>query len=111
MVSQNQIFIAGEAPGRLLGGQDRLDLAVAQSDGMVFEHRARGLYGNDPAGADEERAGYLGVPWISTTTRRFGARHAIRSLRLFCSGQDLTGRVLPKPKVSTLFASTPFATR
>ena len=111
MIFQNQLLVAGEARSRLFGGQDRFDLAVAQSDGVVFERRARGLYGNDPAGADEERVSYRGVPWISTTTRRFGARHSIRSLRCFWSGQDLTGRVLPKPKVSTLFASTPFETR
>jgi len=52
MIFQNQLLVAGEARSRLFGGQDRFDLAVAQSDGVVFERRARGLYGNDPAGAD-----------------------------------------------------------
>src|SRR4051812_17603168 len=111
MIVERHLCMSGKTLGRLSGGQECLDLAVAQHDGMVFEHRACGLYGDDPAGAEEERFAYRGVPWISTTTRRFGERHAMRSLRCFWSGQDLTGSVLPKPKVSTLLASTPLETR
>lgn len=97
---------------RRRGRKDLLDAAAADGDGVVLQDRARRLDRQDPAGAKDEAACcYLGVPWTSTTTRRLGARQEIRPLRSFWSGQDCTGRVLPKPRVSTLEASTPFDTR
>jgi len=112
MVGQIECFMTRKAGRRLARRENRLDLAVAQGDGMVFEYRARRLDGNDPARAEEERCcRYLGVPWISTTTRRFGARHWISALRSFWSGQDFSGRVLPKPKVSIVSVLAPFDTK
>ena len=44
------------------------------------------------------RRGYcLGVPLMSTTTRRFGSRHSISALRFLMSGQLFTCIVSPKP--------------
>lgn len=105
-------FIGWEACGRILLGKDRFDFAVANGDGMVLEDRPGRLDRDDPAGA-EEGAGfrYLGVPCTSTTTLRFGPRHSISAARFFSSGQDLTGRVLPKPNTSTFAGSAPFDTR
>src|SRR5262245_40182302 len=111
VVGQLDPLIAGKAPGGLRRGQDLLDGALANRDGVVLENRARRFDRHDPAGADEEVFFYLGVPWTSTTTRRLGPRQSIRPLRSFWSGQALTGSVLPKPSVSTLAASTPFDTR
>src|SRR5687767_11946988 len=96
----------------LTGRKNLLDGTVAYGDGVVLEDCARRLDRNDPAGAEERSLGrYLGVPWTSTTTRRLGDRHSISPLRSFWSGQALTGSVLPKPRVSTLDASTPLETR
>jgi hypothetical protein len=50
---------------------------------MVHEHRARWLDWNQPARLEDEAAPYRGVPWISTITRRLGARHSISDLRPF----------------------------
>ena len=112
MVFQGQFLMAGKACFCLRRRQDRFDDAVAHRDGMVFEHRARGLDRHYPAGAEEERRRrYLGEPWISTTTRRLGARHSISALRSFWSGQDFDGRVLPNPNVSTLSGLAPLETR
>ena len=112
MVFKDQAFIAREAGCGLRRGEDRLDLAVADRDGVLLQDRARRLDRDDPAGAEENALfRYLGVPWISTTTRRFGLRHSISAARWLLSGQDFTGRVLPKPKTSTLPASAPFDTR
>ena len=111
VVGELDLLVMREALARLAGGQHRLDLAVAHGDGVVLEHRAGRLDRDDPARLEDEAASYRGVPWISTITRRFGARHAISAARAFWSGQDLTGMVLPKPNVSTCEASTPFDTR
>ena len=92
-------------------GQQRFDLAVAHRDGVVGQDTARRLDGDQPAGVRDKAVAYLGVPWISTTTRRLGARHSIIALRSFWSGQDFTGVVLPKPSVSTCEASAPLETR
>ena len=111
MVRQVDALVCGKALFGLRGGNNLLDGAVAYRDGMVLENRARWLDRNDPAGGDDEVLLYLGVPWTSTTTRRFGLRHSINPLRSFWSGQDFTGSVLPKPSVSTFEASTPLDTR
>jgi hypothetical protein len=37
---------------------------------------------HDPAG-EEKLSFYLGVPWTSTRTRRFGPRHSMSTLRSF----------------------------
>jgi hypothetical protein len=55
MVVEHHLRVIGETSGGLLAGHDRLDPAVAHGDGMVLQHRASGLYWNDPAGADYER--------------------------------------------------------
>jgi hypothetical protein len=102
-------LVIGKSPRGLCKGEKLLDDAIAYRDRVVLENRARRLDRDDPAGADKEA--YLGVPWTSTTTRRLGLRHSIRPLRSFWSGQDLTGSVLPKPRVSTFAWSTPFDTR
>ncbi len=109
---QDELLVAGKARARLGRGKDCLDLAVAHRDGVLLQHRARRLDRHDPAGG-EEGAGfrYLGVPCTSTTTLRFGPRHSISAARLFSSGQDFTGSVLPKPNTSTLALSVPFDTR
>jgi len=104
-------FVADESLARLLSRQQRFDLAVANCDGVVGQDTVCRLDGNEPAGENDEAVSYLGVPWISTTTRRLGARQSISALRSFWSGQDLTGVVLPKPSVSTCEASAPFETR
>src|SRR5689334_25271970 len=104
-------FVAADALACLRGRQQRFDLAVAHGDGVVGEDTARRLDRNEPAGEGDKAAAYLGVPWISTTTRRLGARHSITALRSFWSGQDFTGAVLPKPRVSTFEASAPLETR
>jgi len=111
VILQLQFLIPGEPDGGLLRGKNCFDPAVAHSDGMLLEHRARGLDRNDPAGAEEGALRYLGEPCTSTTTRRFGPRQSIVDLRSFWSGQDFTGSVLPKPKTSTLPASVPLDTR
>src|SRR6266850_8028214 len=100
-----------EALTRIAGQQHRLDLAIVHGHGMLGEHRAGRLDRNEPARLEDEASGYLGVPCISTTTRRLGARQAIIAARSFWSGQDFSGMVLPKPKVSTCEASRPFDTR
>src|SRR5687768_3073403 len=105
------MLIVGELRRGLPCGENLLDAAVAHRDGVLLKDRPRRLDRYDPAGADENFLLYLGVPWTSTTTRRFGARHSMVALRSFWSGQALTGSVLPKPRVSTLAASTPFDTR
>src|SRR4030095_13512315 len=91
-------------------GHDAFYQTVADRDGVMLQDRTRRLDRDDPAGAKKELASYLGVPWTSTTTRRLGERHSISPLRSFWSGQALTGSVLPKPRVSTLLASTPLET-
>jgi len=103
-------FVVRELGARLRG-HDGFYCTVAHSDGVMLQDRARRLDRYDPAGAEEKTVAYLGVPWTSTTTRRFGDRHSISPLRSFWSGQDLTGSVLPKPSVSTLSAPTPLETR
>ena len=75
-------LIAGEALARIGYGQHRLDFAVPHRDGMCCEYRAGRLDRHQPARLDDELA-YLGVPCISTTTRRLGARHSISDLRSF----------------------------
>lgn len=110
MLVERDAFVAGKARSRLGRGQQRFDIAVAHGDGMLGEDTAGRLDRNEPARLDEKGC-YLGAPWISTSTRRFGARHSMSPLRSFWSGQDFTGVVLPKPKVSTFDASTPFETR
>src|SRR5437899_10756395 len=110
MLVERDALIGAKARSRLRHGQHRFDRAVAHSDGVPGKEAARRLDWNEPARLDEKRI-YLGVPWISTSTRRFGARHSISALRSFWSGQDFTGVVLPKPKVSTVAAATPFDTR
>src|SRR3954468_10266047 len=109
LVERNAL-IGGKARSRLRRGQHRFDIAVAHGDSVFGENAAGRLDWNEPARLDEKRA-YLGVPWISTSTRRFGVRHSMSALRSFWSGQGFTGVVLPKPKVSTFDASTPFDTR
>ena len=104
-------LVAAESLARLRRRQQRLDLAVAYGDGVVGQDAVRRLDGNEPAGENDKAVSYLGVPWISTTTLRLGARHSIRALRSFWSGQDLTGVVLPKPNVSTCEASAPLEMR
>ena len=57
---------------------------------------------------------YLTVisPLTSTSTRRCGCRHAISSLRFFCSHfTPGTGCVLPMPRVSIFALSTPWLAR
>ena len=112
MVIEKNFFAAGEARPRLGRRQERFDPAGAQGNGVFFENRPRRFDGDDPARAEEKRCcRYLGVPWISTTTRRLGARQVINAPRSFWSGQDFSGRVLPKPKVSILLALAPYDTR
>ena len=111
MVSQLDAFIPGKPRSGLGGRKNCFDLAVADRDGVVVQNRARRLDRDDPAGAEEGTLRYLGEPCTSTTTLRLGARHSIRALRSFVSGQDFAGSVLPKPKTSTLPASAPFDTR
>src|SRR5919197_5587005 len=111
MLVERDALVARKARTRLRHGQHRFDVAVAHGDGVLGENAACRLDRNEPARLEEKRARYFGVPWISTSTRRFGARHSMSALRSFWSGQDFTGVVLPKPKVSTLDASTPFDTR
>ena len=93
MARQVDALVGRKAGQRVGCGKDCLDAAVADCDGVVFKNRARWLDRYYPAGANDER--YLGVPWISTSTRRLGARHSISALRFLLSGQDLTGSVLP----------------
>src|SRR2546421_6380288 len=107
LVVERDALIAGKARSRLRRGQHRFDIAVAHRDRMLGENAAGRLDRNEPARLDEKRC-YLGAPWISTSTRRFGARQSMSPLRSFWSGQDFTGVVLPKPKVSTFDASRPF---
>src|SRR5690349_1477990 len=108
---ERDALIAGKARSRLRRRQHGFDIAVAHGDGVLGEDAACRLDRNEPARLEEKRLAYFGVPWISTSTRRLGARHSMSTLRSFWSGQDFTGVVLPKPKVSTLAASTPFDTR
>jgi hypothetical protein len=107
---ERNALIGGKARSGLRGGQHRFDIAVAHGDRVLAENAAGRLDRHEPARLDEKRA-YLGVPWISTSTRRFGVRQSISAWRSFWSGQDFTGVVLPKPKVSTFDPSTPFDTR
>ena len=116
MAGKIDAFVAGKARCRFARGDERLDDAVAHRDGMMLEHRARRLDRHYPAGAKKEGLRgacprYLGVPWISTTTLRLGARHSISALRCFASGQAFTGKVLPKPKTSIFAGSAPLAIR
>lgn len=70
-----------ETLARLGRRQQRFYLAVANCDGVVGEYAARRLDRDEPAGkrqkAVSEAFPYRGVPWISTTTRRLGARQLI----------------------------------
>src|ERR671930_291565 len=111
MLVARDALVARKARTRLRHGQHRFDVAVAHSDGVLGENAACRLDRKEPARLEEKRARYFGVPWISTSTRRLGARHSMSALRSFWPGQDFTGVVLPKPKVSTFDASTPFDTR
>ena len=110
VLGQLDTLVIGEAGPRRPGRKHRFDLAVAERDGMLRQDCAGRLDRNQPAW-QEEVVRYLGVPWISTTTRRLGDRHSISALRSFWSGHDFSGRVLPKPRVSTFEASTPLETR
>lgn len=111
MAVQGLFRIAGKARASLFYGQERCDLAVAHRHGVVLEHHARGLDRNDPARAEEEVRRYLGVPWMSISTRRFGARQSISLVRGSFSSQALTGRASPKAKVAICPRSTPLDTR
>src|SRR5580765_2198570 len=112
MAVQSRFLVGGKAGPRFVRGQDGLDSPVADRDGVLLQHRPGRLDRDDPAGAEEGACfRYRGVPCTSTTTRRLGARHSISAARFASSGQDFTGRVLPKPNTSTLPASVPFETR
>src|SRR6185503_11640926 len=107
---------AAIARADLRSRQDGFDLIVAHGDGVVLEHDPRRFDRDYPARANQEsfahldsvnckskappgrgfaslrRAnGYFGMPCTSTSTRRFGSRHAISALRSFWSGQLFTG--------------------
>ena len=83
MFGQFDLLVVREALARITGGQHGFDLAVAHGDGVVCQHLAGWLDWNQPARQNDKAVDYLGAPWISTTTRRFGARHAISAARSF----------------------------
>ena len=111
VLRERDALVIGKACRGLGDWKHCLDAAVTHGDGVIGEDCAGRLDGDEPARLDDEAFAYLGAPWISTTTRRLGARHSMSCLRCFCSGQDFTGAVLPKPKVSTFDASMPLETR
>src|SRR5205814_2320191 len=111
VVGQDHAWVVAESPCGVSLGENAFDAPVAHSDRVALEHRARGLDRDDPARLNQEAVGYLGMPFISTTTRRFGVRHSMSALRSFWSGQPFTGLVLPEPRVSILEPSNPLDTR
>src|SRR5262249_60663585 len=97
------------APG-FGAGKSGQDAAAVHREAVIVEDRACRLDRDDPARADEQIDSYRAVPLREMIARRFGARHAISSLRSLLSGQNFAGTVLPIPMVSTLSGATPLAT-